>query len=92
MKTLAKPGPILCLLVFGLAVSSCSSESIALVNPNSGATTKCSAAGAGLGTGWAQTFIGSCIAHYKNMGYVRMDELTPDQRADLQRRGYLPKN
>jgi hypothetical protein len=92
MKTLSKPGPMLYLLVFGIAVSGCSSESITLVNLNSGATTKCSATGTGLGTGWARTFIDSCIERYKNMGYVRLDELTPEQRADLQKRGYLPKN
>lgn len=92
MKTLPKAGPILCLAVLWIAVSSCSSESIALVNLSSGATTKCSATGTGLGTGWARTFIDSCIARYKSMGYVRLDELTPEQSADLQKRGSLPTN
>ncbi len=63
-----------------------------LVNLNNGATTKCSASGAGLGTGWAQTFIDSCIARYRGMGYVPLDELTAEQRADLQKRGALPAN
>lgn len=92
MKILPKPRPILFVLVFGIAVSSCSSESITLVNLNSGATTKCSSTGTGLGTEWARTFIDSCIMHYKDMGYVPIDELTPEQRDDLQRRGYLPKD
>jgi hypothetical protein len=92
MKTPSKAGPILCLAVLWIAVSSCSSEGVTLVNLNSGATTKCSATGTGLGTGWARTFIDSCIARFKSMGYVGLDELTTEQRADLQKRGSLPAN
>ncbi len=90
MKPLPKTWPALGFAVVWIAVSSCSSQGVTLVNPNSGATTKCSATGAGLGTGWAQAFIDSCIARYKSMGYVPMDELTPEQRTDLERRGSLP--
>ncbi len=90
MKPLATGRTILCLLVFSMAVSSCSSEAVTLVNLNSGATTKCSATGAGLGTGWARTFVDSCIARYKSLGYVPLDELTAEQRADLEKRDSLP--
>ncbi len=85
-----KAWPTLRLIAFCVALSSCSSEAVTLVNLNSGATTKCSASGAGLGTGWARSFVDSCIARYKSMGYVPLDELTAEQRADLQKRGSLP--
>jgi hypothetical protein len=63
-----------------------------LVHPVSAATAKCSASGTGLGTGWAKGFIDSCVARYKSMGYVPLDELTRQQRADLQKQGLLPTN
>jgi hypothetical protein len=46
----------------------------------------------GLGTSWAQGFIDSCVQRYKSMGYVPLDELTPKQRADLEKQGSLPTN
>jgi len=90
MKSVPRAWTILRLVVFCMAVSSCSSEAVTLVNLNSGATTKCSATGTGLGTGWARTFVDSCVARYKSMGYVRIDDLTAEQRADLQKGGSLP--
>lgn len=63
-----------------------------LVHPVSAATAKCSASGTGLGTGWAQAFIDSCVERYKTMGYVPLDELTPGQRTHLQKQGALPGN
>jgi hypothetical protein len=90
MKSLPKLRQALRLVIFCFAVSSCSSEAVTLVNLNSGATTKCSASGAGLGIGWATTFLDTCIDRYEKMGYLRLDELTAEQRADLQRRGVLP--
>jgi hypothetical protein len=75
---------------FCTAILGCSSEAVTLVNLDSGAITKCSATGAGLGTGWARTFVDSCIARYRSLGYVPLDELTAEQRADLQKRGGRP--
>lgn len=75
----------LCLLMF----PACSSHSVALINPKDGATAKCSAMGAGIGAAWVQSYIGNCIREYESSGYVKTDELTPEQRADLEKRGLL---
>jgi hypothetical protein len=76
--------------VLWFALWGCSSQGVTLVNPISAATAKCSASGTGLGTGWAEDFVGNCVRRYRNMGYVPLDDLTPDQRADLKNRGSLP--
>lgn len=72
------------------ASSGCAARSMTLIDPVSAATAKCSASSTGLVTGWADIFMSSCVKRYKNMGYVPLDELTPEQRAHLQRRGSLP--
>jgi hypothetical protein len=78
--------------VLSFELSGCSSQAVTLVHPGSAATAKCSASGTGLGTGWAQGFVDSCVARYKSMGYVPLDELTPQQRAEMQKQGSLPTN
>jgi hypothetical protein len=78
--------------VFSIGLPACSSQGVTLINPASAATAKCSASGTGLGTGWADVFMDSCLSRYKQMGYVLLDQLTPEQRADLQKRGALPAN
>jgi hypothetical protein len=77
------------LLLTALALAACSSRSVELINPKSGATAKCSAMGAGIGAAWVQSYIGKCIREYESTGYVKMEELTPEQRADLEKRGLL---
>jgi hypothetical protein len=32
-----------------------------------------------------------CLRSYERQGYVPVEKLTPEQRADLERRGVLPK-
>lgn len=88
MRSLPKTGQIFTwAAVLSFALSGCSSQGVTLVNPVSAATAKCSASGVGLGTSWAQGFIDSCVGRYKSMGYVPLDELTPEQRAELQKQG-----
>lgn len=41
--------------------------------------------------GSAEGFVEGCIKGYEGQGYVPVEKLTPDQRADLERRGLLPK-
>ena len=69
----------------------CSSQTVKLVQPQSGATAECSAAGFGFGGAWVEESLGGCVRPYENRGYVRLDRLTPEQRADLERRGLLAK-
>jgi len=76
--------------VFSIALWACSSQGVTLINPVNAATAKCSASGTGLGTRWADVFMDSCLSRYKQMGYVPLDQLTPEQRAALQKRGALP--
>jgi hypothetical protein len=92
MRALPKAGQIVWAAVLWFVLSGCSSQGVTLVHPISAATAKCSASGTGLGTGWAQSFIDSCIARYKSLGYVPLDELTPEQRAALEKRGSWPTN
>jgi hypothetical protein len=78
--------------VLSFALSGCSSQAVTLVHPGGAATANCSASGTGLGIGWAEGFVDSCVRRYQSMGYVRLDELTPQQRAELQKQGSLPTN
>ena len=69
----------------------CASRSITLVQPQSGATVKCGAAGMGIMAGSAEGFVEDCIRSYEGKGYVAVDKLTPEQRSDLEQRGILPQ-
>ena len=74
-----------------LVTSACSSQTVKLVQPQSGATADCSASGFGFGAVWVEETLGGCARPYESRGYVRLDRLTPEQRADLEQRGLLPK-
>jgi hypothetical protein len=74
-----------------LASAACSSQTVKLVQPQSGAIAECSASGFGFGATWVEETLGGCISPYESRGYVRLDRLTSEQRADLERRGLLPK-
>jgi len=79
---------MLLLLVF----ASCSSQSIKLIHPQSGATAECSASGFAIGASIADGIVGGCSRAYEERGYIALDQLRPDQRMSLERRGLLPKN
>jgi len=81
----------LLLSVFLAGISGCASRSALLVHPQSGATVRCGAAGAGIMAGSAKDIVEECLKKYESQGYVDMEQLTPQQRADLERRGLLPK-
>lgn len=81
----------LLLSIFLASISGCASRSVMLVHPQSGATARCGAAGAGIMAGGADSFVEECLSKYESQGYVDVERLTPGQRADLERRGVLPK-
>ncbi len=84
----------LLVLIFSLlSISSCSSRSAMMVHPQTGATMKCGAAGIGIGTmaGVPDSFVEDCLRRYEGWGFVAEENLTPEQRADLERRGVLPR-
>lgn len=81
------------LLVLCLAsLQGCASQSVMLVHPQSGATVRCGAAGVGIMAAGVGGFVEECLKTYGGQGYVPEEKLTPEQRADLERRGLLPKS
>ena len=70
-----------------LTLAACASESILLVNPQSGAVVKCGASGWGLMAGMAAGSVDECRQKYEPQGYVASERLSPAERADLERRG-----
>lgn len=80
---------LFCMSIF--ALSGCVSENVVLVNPRTGATVKCSAEGAGLMAAAASGIADECVRKYGPEGYVVVERLTPAERADLERRGALPR-
>ena len=74
-----------------LGLAACASESVMLVQPRTGATIKCGAAGAGLMYGAAAGIVEECVRNSARDGYVPVEKLTPGERADLERRGVLPR-
>jgi hypothetical protein len=73
-------------------ISACASHSVKMIQPQTGATADCSGSGYGIGSGFSDGFVAGCTRAYENRGFVRLEQLTPDQRASLERRGLLPKD
>ncbi|MBI4526401.1 MAG: hypothetical protein HY695_21590 [Deltaproteobacteria bacterium] len=73
-----------------LTLASCSSQSMTLVHPQTGSTIRCGAVGGGIMASAVDSMMADCRS-YERQGYVRVEELTPEQRLDLERRGLLPK-
>lgn len=74
-----------------LVVSSCTSQSVTLVNPQSGASAKCDASAFGYMSIAVESTVEECVKRVEKDGYVPLAKLTPEQRVDLERRGLLPK-
>jgi hypothetical protein len=75
-----------------LALSACTSQTVTMIQPQTGATAECSGSSVGFGPLFTESFVDSCARVYENRGYVAMQRLTPEERASLERRGLLPKN
>jgi hypothetical protein len=88
-STLSFPRLLLLSALFSLPA--CANRTVNLVNPQSGATLECSGSGFGLATAWLHKRIDDCIRRSETRGYVLVDRLTPEQRADLESRGALSK-
>lgn len=73
------------------ALEGCASRSVMLIHPQSGATVRCGAAGVGIMASSAESMVEECLKSYESQGYVAVEELTREQRADLEKRGLLPK-
>ncbi|MBI2998613.1 MAG: hypothetical protein HYY46_09200 [Deltaproteobacteria bacterium] len=74
-----------------IGLQACASQSVMLVHPQSGSTVKCEEEGVGLLAAAVGARVRDCLESFRGKGYVRTEELTREQRADLERRGILPK-
>lgn len=74
-------------LLWAAALTGCSSESVVLVNPQTGASVRCSASGAGIMAAVPPGMIEECLRKYEPQGYVTVERLTPAERAEFERRG-----
>ena len=74
------------------ALSACASQTVKMIQPQSGAIAECSGSSYGFGPLFTESVVDSCTRVYENRGYVALQRLTPEERANLERRGLLPKD
>ena len=72
-----------------LGLAACSSASVTLVQPQTGARIECGASGWGIMYGAAAGIVDECVRSHAPDGYVPVEKLTPGESADLERRGVL---
>ena len=75
-----------------LALSACTSQTVKMIQPQTGATAECNGSSFGIGPLFSENFVDRCARVYENRGYVPVQRLTPEERANLERRGLLPKD
>ena len=75
-----------------LAISAYTSQTVKMIQPQTGATAECSGSSYGIGPLFSENVVDSCARVYENRGYVAVQRLTPEERASLERRGLLPKD
>jgi len=73
------------------AISSCTSQIVKMIQPQTGATADCSGSSYGFGQLFTESFVDSCARAYQDRGFVPLERLSPEARADLAKRGLLPK-
>lgn len=76
----------------GFALSACTSQSVTMIQPQTGATAECRGSSVGFGQLFTESFVDSCTRVYENRGYVPLERLSAEERARLEQRGLLPKN
>ena len=76
---------------FFLALSACTSQTVKMIQPQTGATADCSGSSYGFGQLFTESFVDSCARAYQDRGFVPLERLSPEARADLEKRGLLPK-
>ncbi len=75
-----------------LALAGCTSQTVKMVQLQTGATAECSGSSYGFGPLFSESVVDSCTRVYENRGYVALQRLTPVERASLEQRGLLPKD
>jgi hypothetical protein len=76
----------------GLFVTGCTSQTVMMIQPQTGATAECSGSSYGFGPLFSESFVDSCARVYQARGYVPLERLSPEERTRLQERGLLPKS
>lgn len=76
---------------FLLALFACTSQTVKMIQPHTGATADCSGSSYGFGQLFTESFVDSCARAYQDRGFVPLERLSPEARADLEKRGLLPK-
>ena len=77
---------------FVSVIAGCASQTVKMIQPQTGATAECSGTSYGFGPLFTESFVDSCARAYENRGYVALQRLTPEDRARLEQRGLLPKD
>ncbi|HEX2930696.1 MAG TPA: hypothetical protein VHV54_13320, partial [Candidatus Binatia bacterium] len=67
-----------------LGISACTSQTVKMIQPQTGATAECSGSSVGFGPLFSESVVDSCARVYENRGYVALQRLTPDERASLE--------
>ena len=83
---------LMVLAVLLLAAAGCTSQTVTMIQPQTGATAECSGSSYGFGPLFSESVVDSCARVYENRGYVALQRLTPEERARLEQRGLLPKD
>jgi hypothetical protein len=77
-------------LPFVVALPACTSHTVKLVHPRTGAVADCGGSGFGAGDLWVQDYLDDCLRRMESRGYARVDKLTPEQRQGLEAQRLLP--
>jgi hypothetical protein len=64
-------------LSFLFVLPACTSHTVKLVHPRTGAVAECSSSGVAAGDLWAQGYLDDCVRRLESRGYARVDKLTP---------------
>ena len=80
------------LAALSLCSGGCTSQTVMMIQPQSGATAECSGSSYGLGQLFTESFVDSCARAYEQRGFVPLERLTPEDRGRLEKQGLLPKS
>jgi hypothetical protein len=78
--------------LMGLSLlAGCTSQTVTMIQPHTGATAECSGSSYGFGPLFSEKISDRCARVYEDRGFVPLERLTPEDRASLEQRGLLPK-
>ncbi len=75
-----------------LGLFGCTSQTVKMIQPQTGATADCHGSSYGFGQLFTGSFVDSCARAYQDRGFVPLERLSPEARASLEQRGLLPKD